>query len=343
MDPNTPTSSTTPTPTPAKAPRGGLLRIEPSLLDRAKRGDRSAIDTMFGQFLPPGETVRDSDYLGVLGMWGFGTHSFAAVTDRRIATLRVGLLGAVTYQDGGLEHVNSGVVVQPSRWLLYVAATVWLFLVAILGIGLPLRLTSGWAVTIISVVLMVTGGVLLLPLLVSLHYRFRKCGIVLWVREGVSVHAFADRKLLPRANHLYRTTQALRELRLVAVDRAAGQAVRRGDVEQIAMYSRNSGGPTGPDDPPGRARGIGIVTAGLLLVVTGVTLPLTTTGAATDTLSYGDDPVLDALWDDCEHGDEEACYSLYLESPAGSAYEAYGWTCAGRLLKGTDCTSVELE
>ena len=46
--------------------------------------------------------------------------------------------------------------------------------------------------------------------------------------------------------------------------------------------------------------------------------------------SYGDDPALDALWDDCENGDFDACDELYLNSPFGSAYEEFGDTCGRR-------------
>lgn len=45
--------------------------------------------------------------------------------------------------------------------------------------------------------------------------------------------------------------------------------------------------------------------------------------------TYGDDPVLDELWDYCSIGDWEACDALYLESPIGSEYEYHGATCGG--------------
>jgi hypothetical protein len=45
---------------------------------------------------------------------------------------------------------------------------------------------------------------------------------------------------------------------------------------------------------------------------------------------YGDDAVLDALWDDCEAGDYTACDDLFDDSGAGTAYEDFGWTCGGR-------------
>jgi hypothetical protein len=38
---------------------------------------------------------------------------------------------------------------------------------------------------------------------------------------------------------------------------------------------------------------------------------------------YGDDPVLDALWDRCEKADYEACEDLYWDSPLHSEYEAF--------------------
>ncbi|MEO1062237.1 MAG: hypothetical protein AAFZ07_12525 [Actinomycetota bacterium] len=46
---------------------------------------------------------------------------------------------------------------------------------------------------------------------------------------------------------------------------------------------------------------------------------------------YGDDPVLDALWDDCANGDGAACDDLYFDSPLGSAYETFGETCGDRV------------
>ena len=47
-------------------------------------------------------------------------------------------------------------------------------------------------------------------------------------------------------------------------------------------------------------------------------------------MNYGDDAELDALYDACTGGDLEACDDLYLFSPIGSDYEAYGNTCGGR-------------
>ncbi len=46
-----------------------------------------------------------------------------------------------------------------------------------------------------------------------------------------------------------------------------------------------------------------------------------------ESMSYGDDPVLDALYDSCAEGDMAACDDLFWDSPLGSEYEAFGNTC----------------
>lgn len=40
--------------------------------------------------------------------------------------------------------------------------------------------------------------------------------------------------------------------------------------------------------------------------------------------TYGDNPVLDAMWDDCEAGDLDRCHELYMSSEFGSEYEEFG-------------------
>ncbi|MDN4479976.1 DUF4190 domain-containing protein [Demequina muriae] len=59
--------------------------------------------------------------------------------------------------------------------------------------------------------------------------------------------------------------------------------------------------------------------------------------------TYGDDPFLDGLWDQCEAGDMAACDDLYYESPFGSEYEDFGWECGGqgRGVLDFDCASKD--
>ena len=49
-----------------------------------------------------------------------------------------------------------------------------------------------------------------------------------------------------------------------------------------------------------------------------------------DANAYGDDPELDALYDDCAAGDAVACDDLYTGSAPGSEYEQFGGTCGNR-------------
>jgi hypothetical protein len=188
-----------PPPAPAAARPPG-----PSLLARAKADDGEALATMFAQFLPKGEQVVASHYLGVLGFWGIGTHSFAAVTARRIASLRISLLGGVQYQDGALEYINSAAVFQPSKVMLYVyAAAVSLF-----------SFLFGFAIHPALSIVTLLLSLLLLPLTIRIYYRLKKSGLVLWVREGLMVYTFIDRKRMRVSNQLYRMATNLREERL---------------------------------------------------------------------------------------------------------------------------------
>lgn len=111
------------------------------------------------------------------------------------------------------------------------------------------------------------------------------------------------------------------------------------------------GGPGGttpwgasPAPRPARSAWWWVVGAAVLLVVLvgGAVLAVTGARAAWDALGggallgveegeeYGDNPVLDALWDDCEAGDGLACDDLFFSSGTGTAYETFGLTCGER-------------
>lgn len=47
-------------------------------------------------------------------------------------------------------------------------------------------------------------------------------------------------------------------------------------------------------------------------------------------MTYGDDPVLDRLWDHCQAGSGAACERLFRRAPVGSSYEAFGLSCGER-------------
>jgi hypothetical protein len=60
---------------------------------------------------------------------------------------------------------------------------------------------------------------------------------------------------------------------------------------------------------------------------------------STSGLTYGDDPALDALWDQCESGSGEACEDLWFQGTG--VYEFFGQTCGRRIAirsaSGVDC------
>lgn len=53
----------------------------------------------------------------------------------------------------------------------------------------------------------------------------------------------------------------------------------------------------------------------------------------------GDDAALDALWVECSAEVAASCDQLFVESPSGSDYEAFGWTCGGRT-PSESCTAL---
>ncbi|GJQ30209.1 MAG: hypothetical protein HBSAPP03_20930 [Phycisphaerae bacterium] len=168
------------------------ITIQTSLLDRAKASDPDAIATMFRQFLSEGEQVVEVEYLGVRGIWVFGEHCWACLTDRRVACLRVGKASEVFYQDALIEGINSGAVYQPSLMPLYIGIGV-LILAALATFGVTL---------------------LLIPLAIFWFHKHTKCGVAFFVREGLTVFFFANRKRLTLANRLYRRVILVREARV---------------------------------------------------------------------------------------------------------------------------------
>ena len=68
--------------------------------------------------------------------------------------------------------------------------------------------------------------------------------------------------------------------------------------------------------------------------------PPSATDPRTEIPEYGTDPVLDALADDCQRGDFVACDDLFLDSPFGGGYEAYGDSCGGRNRPAGFCADI---
>lgn len=231
------------------------INLDKSLLIRATQREKDALETLARQFIPLDEEILSSDYLGVQGLWGLGVKSFMFITNRRAAALQVGPFGYVIYQDGYLEHLNSGVVLQKSRLMLFILLF-FATMVSIILLGAAQTSYSTlreshkmaelyeddrgkWKSKVREADLfydlysdpdypsllgyIFTGALLLLaplsiPLLwlfaIRFYYRFFKCGLVLWVREGISVYAFCNRGLMIRANNLYRAASDARADRI---------------------------------------------------------------------------------------------------------------------------------
>jgi hypothetical protein len=220
--PSRETPRTAPQPTqPSQPPLGGAASgstaygsaapvppVQPpsqGVMARARADDPRALETLFEQFVPQGEQIVETRYLGVIGLWGIGTHSFTAVTTHRVASLRVGIFGAVLYQDGALEYVNSSAIYQPSRLALYWPAVLWVLVFVAGAIATEL---NPWALVALLIAL------LFVPVIVRLQYRFKKSGLVIWIREGLSLYVFIDRTRIALANRFYRLCMELREERI---------------------------------------------------------------------------------------------------------------------------------
>ena len=61
-----------------------------------------------------------------------------------------------------------------------------------------------------------------------------------------------------------------------------------------------------------------------------VAVPASIPPATQQPTGLGTDTTLDAMAQSCFAGDMSACDNLFFASPANSAYQAYGDTCAGR-------------
>jgi hypothetical protein len=191
------------------------VNIDKSLVDLACLGDQEALHAILRQFIDPGERIEWCDYLGTLGIQPFGLKSFALLTARRIGTLRIGWFGYVLYQDAPLEYTVSGMVVQPSKFGLYLWLVINTLVLLVADYALftilvrPMSLLGVATVCVAALVLAVTW-----VMTVRVYYKLNKCGLLWAVREGLWVYAFANRGRMNVANRLHRLTLDLRERRV---------------------------------------------------------------------------------------------------------------------------------
>jgi hypothetical protein len=194
----------------------GDIKISASVLSRATQNDPEALATMFKQFIPEDEHIYYAQYLGLKGILGIGARSFACLTDRRVADISIGRFSELIYQDGYLEFINSGIIYQPSKLGLYILFGFWLLLTLIITnlIYSSLWWNSGGGLAFLASFIVFGLFLLLLPFVIKAYYGIVKCGIVFWVREGVPIYIFCNRKYLKRANLFCRNVTTSRESRL---------------------------------------------------------------------------------------------------------------------------------
>jgi hypothetical protein len=132
----------------------------------------------------------------------------------------LGSFGEVVYSDGYLEYVNSTVVYQPSKLWLYVFVTLTVILDLLLSIMVGGQFASFLDFSLrpvaigIAVLFFCLAGLVLVNLVVRLYYSIKKCGLVLVVKDGVSVYAFTDRKRSGLATAMLRMVTDRRDERI---------------------------------------------------------------------------------------------------------------------------------
>jgi hypothetical protein len=137
-----------------------------------------------------------------------------------MADVSIGSFGEIVYQDALLEYFNSTVVYQPSRLMLYILCVLTAVLFGVGSVSLFSGLKEMSVNTLVYVVLVPVLLALLfitLEMVVRLYYRISKCGIVLWIKDGVSIYIFTDRKLLTKANSLIRLMRFQRDERVASI------------------------------------------------------------------------------------------------------------------------------
>lgn len=161
------------------------IKINTSIIKQATAGDKDAIKSMFSTFLAEDENIISVEYLGSYGVF-FTTKSFVCLTDKKVAVLEYGPFSKIIYSDAFIEEVNSGIIFQPSVFALYF-------------IGIILCIT--------------VVGILLLNSWVRLYYKINKSGMVMSVREGVNIYAFANRSRINLVNGIWRKASYIHDKR----------------------------------------------------------------------------------------------------------------------------------
>ncbi len=187
------------------------------MLSRARKGDTAAAEEIFRHFIPADEEVVWVGYLGRMGLF-FGRNSLACLTNKRIADITLGWFGEIVYQDALLEYVNSTAFLQPSRLLLYLL-TVFFALAPFAVLSVQPEVLSFLAPLPLALMLFVglAATLLVLELCIRLFYALSKCGVLIWIKEGLSIYMFCDRGRTAMVNRLLRCLRQARDERVASI------------------------------------------------------------------------------------------------------------------------------
>jgi len=188
------------------------MRVDAALLARAQRGDTEAIAALFQPFLPPDEDVRFACYGGVKGLPVVGAHCFAGLTDRRLATLRIGAFGRPVFDGALLSPGGSGVVHRPpalmhGAWHAFAAAVALLvFAGAFFAAVMAVRARGGGGLALAASLIAVGTALALAAywLVTHVYDRVQRSGLVWTTSDGAELHAWMDRPRLAQADDLLR-------------------------------------------------------------------------------------------------------------------------------------------
>jgi hypothetical protein len=181
---------------------GGRIELG-EVFQRARQNHKPSVSELFSGFLGRTEHVVDCGYLGALGFI-FPEHSFWCVTNSRVCGLLVNRGGWMNFDFGFLKSLNRAVFVQPSLLKLWAMVICWLVLTLLVSLTLfgwtwwSVFLSSGltflaWILAIAVFLLGIGGGIMLIPWVVRVYYRWFKAGCIFWTREHVPIVIPSDR------------------------------------------------------------------------------------------------------------------------------------------------------
>jgi hypothetical protein len=175
----------------------------PSLLRQAKLGNSEAVRELFGHFLPRGEEAERVGYFGSLGLFGLSVHYFSALSDKRLATIEIGVLDGITYAEAPIAAIIGSDVFLYSRlrrYVFYLSEVLILLLAGRLAISFLPSLEYEIPAIAVFILLMLV----ILPLTNRLFYRFTRSAVLFRVKEAGIVYFRVDDNHRNEASSFYR-------------------------------------------------------------------------------------------------------------------------------------------